>query len=189
VGVVLGEAADSQQAVKHAAALVAVDGAEFGEAYGKIAVAAQLGFIDEDVARAVHGLQLVIGLFDLDGTKHVFAIEIGVAGGFPQVESHDVRRVDQVVAALEELVAQPRFDQVSDEAALGVPENQARAGFFLNAEKIELRAELAMIAAFGFLEAVQVFVELFLREERRGVDALELRVAFLAFPVSPGDIH
>jgi len=31
-----------------------------------------------------------------------------------------------------------------------MPENQAGAGFFLNAEKIEFGAEFAMIAALGF---------------------------------------
>ena len=40
VGVVLGKAADSHQAVKHAAALVAVDGTQLGEAYGQFPVAA-----------------------------------------------------------------------------------------------------------------------------------------------------
>ena len=42
VGIVLGEAADAQQAVEHAAALVAIDGAELRETDGKVAVAAEL---------------------------------------------------------------------------------------------------------------------------------------------------
>ena len=70
-----------------------------------------------------------------------------------------------------------------------MPENQARAGFVLNAEKIEFRAELAMIAALGFFELVQIFVELFLLDEARAVNPLHLRIAFLAFPVSAGDVH
>src|SRR5271163_483711 len=42
VGVVLGEAADAEQAVENAAAFIAIDGAEFGEANGKLAITVQL---------------------------------------------------------------------------------------------------------------------------------------------------
>jgi len=42
-----------------------------------------------------------------------------------------------------------------------MPENQSRAGFFLNAEEIEFRAEFTVVAALGFLDAVQVRVQLF----------------------------
>src|SRR6266851_3985405 len=189
VRVVLRESADAQQAVKHAAAFVAIDSAEFGEAHGKITVAAQLRFIDEDVARAVHGLELVVGLFDLDGAEHVFFEKSGVAAGFPEVEAHDVRGKDEVVAALEQFVAQPVLNDLSNEAALGMPEDEAGAGFFLNAEEVEFDTELAVVAALGFFKTVQMFVQLFLREESHGVNTLELGIAFLAFPVGAGDAH
>ena len=146
-------------------------------------------FENQDVARAVHGLELVIGLFHFDRAEHVLAIEIRVAAGLPQVEPHDVRRVDEIVAAAGQLGAQPVFHDPADDAALGMPENQARAGFVLNAEKIELRAELAMVAALGFFELVQVFVEFLLLDEARAVDPLHLRIFFLALPVGAGDVH
>src|SRR6266571_1261423 len=189
VRVVLRESADAEQAVKHAAAFVAIDGAELGEAHGKITIAAQLRFIDEDVAGAVHGLELVVGLFDLDGAEHVFFEKSGVAAGFPEVEAHDVRGEDEVVAALEQFVAEPVLNDLSNEAAFGMPEDEAGAGFFLNAEEVELDAELPMIAALGFFKTVQMFVQLFLREESHGVNALELGIAFLALPVGARDVH
>ena len=65
VGVVLGEAAHAHEAVKDTAALVAVDGAQLGEAQGQLAVAAQGGAVDGDVEGAVHGLQVVFLLVDL----------------------------------------------------------------------------------------------------------------------------
>src|SRR6266849_3477277 len=99
VRVVLGEAANAEQSVKDTAALVAIDGAEFGEAHGKIAVAVQLRFVDEDVARAVHGLELVVGFLDFDWPEHAVLVEIGMTAGLPEVEAHDVRSVDEVVAA------------------------------------------------------------------------------------------
>ena len=100
-----------------------------------------------------------------------------------------MRREDEIVAASQELIAQPVFHQFANQAALGMPENQAGAGFVLNAEEIELDAQLAMIAALGFFEAMEIFVEFGLREKARAVDALHLRVAFLAFPVGAGNVH
>src|SRR6516165_2423217 len=83
VGVVLRETADAEEAVENATPLVAVDGAEFSEADGQIAIAAELGPVNEDVAGAIHRLQLVIGLFDFHNAVHLFPVDIGVAGGLP----------------------------------------------------------------------------------------------------------
>ena len=84
--VVLREAAHAQQAVEHAGALVAIDGAEFGEAHGQFAIAAQARLENQHVAGAVHGLELVFGFFDFDRAEHVFAIEIRVTAGLPEIE-------------------------------------------------------------------------------------------------------
>src|SRR5579862_3329688 len=111
-----------------------------------------------------------------------------MAGCFPEVKEHDVRGEDEIVAAVLELFAEPVFDDGADQAALGMPEDQAGAGGFLNAEKIELGAKLAMIAALGLFDAVEIFVELFLGVEGERVNALELRVPFLAFPVGASDV-
>jgi len=46
-----------------------------------------------------------------------------------------------------------------------------------------------VIAPLGFFHAVQIFVQLFLRVESQGINALELRVSFLALPVSAGNIR
>ena len=189
VRVVLRETPHAEQTMQHAAAFVAIDGAEFSKPDRQIAIAAHARFVNQNVAGAIHGLELIFGFFDFDRAEHVLFVEIGVTGSLPQIEQHDVRGVHKIVAALEQFIAQPGFDNVADEAALGVPENQAGAGFFLDAEKIEFRAKLAVIAALGFLEAVEMRVEFFLREKCRGVDALQLRIAFLAFPIRAGDAH
>src|SRR5712691_5066997 len=59
VRVVLSEAADAEQAVEHAAALVAIDGAEFGKANRQVAITMQLRLVNQNVTWAVHGLELV----------------------------------------------------------------------------------------------------------------------------------
>ena len=46
-----------------------------------------------------------------------------------------------------------------------------------------------MVAALGFLDAVQIFVQVRLLDEARAVDALHLRIAFFALPVGAGDAH
>ncbi len=187
VRVVLRESAHAQQAVHHAGALVAVDGAEFAQAHRQIAIAAHLVAIDQNVAGTVHGLELVFGVVQLHGLEHVVAVKIGVAGDLPQIAPHHVRRVDQRIAALQILVAHPVFDDLADAAALGMKEDQAGAGEFLDAEQIELLAELAVVALLGFFQLREVCVQIFLAEERGAVDALQLRVVLVAFPVRAGD--
>ena len=189
VGVVLRKAADAQQAVQHSAALVAVNSPEFREAHGQIAIAMQLGLVNENVARAVHGLELVIGLLHFDRAEHAVPIKAGVPAGLPEIEPHDVRCVNEIVAAFEKLVAQPVFDDFANQPALGMPENQSRTGFFLDAEEIQLDAQLAMIAALGLFDAMEMFVQFFLREKRDRVYALKLRIAFLTLPVSARHVH
>ena len=76
--------------------------------------------------------------------------------------AHHVRRVDQRIAALQILIAHPIFDQLADDPALGVEENQPRTGQLLDAEQIELLAQLAMVALLGFFELGEVLVELLL---------------------------
>jgi hypothetical protein len=189
VRVVLGETAHTQQTVQHARTLVAIHGAQLGQPYGKLPVAAQLRLVNQDVSRAIHGLELVIGFFNFDGAEHIFAIKIRVAAGLPQFQQHDMWGENEIVAAASEFVAQPVFHFAADDAALGMPENQARAGFFLNAEKIEFLAQLAVIAALGFFELVEIFVEVFLLHETSAVNPLHLRIAFLALPVRAGHVH
>jgi hypothetical protein len=98
-----------------------------------------------------------------------------------------VRRVDELIAAAEALVAHPVFHDLADDGAFGMPEDEAGAGELLNAEEVELLAEDAMVAARGFFKAGEVGVEILFRKERRAVDALELRILFVAEPVGAGE--
>ncbi len=185
--VVLRESAHAHQAVHHARSLVAIHRAQFAQPHGKIAIAVQLVFVNQNVARAVHGLELILGVVQLHGLEHVVAIKIGVPGNLPQIAPHHVRRVDQRVAARQVLIAHPIFDDLADAPALGMPENQAGAGEFLDAEQVQLLAELAMIALLGFFQALQVGVLIFLAEERRAIDALQARIVLVALPIGAGD--
>src|SRR5437762_12811170 len=56
-------------------------------------------------------------------------------------------------------------------------------------KQIELAAELAVVAPLGFLELLQIRVELFLFGERGAVDAREHRIVAIAAPVCACDLH
>src|ERR1035437_10225759 len=183
VGVVLREAADAEESVEHAGALVAVDGAELAKPHREVAVAALAVGIDQDVERAVHRPELVIGVVQLNGREHVLRVEIGVAGSLPQVEARHVGGVDQRVAALQVLIAHPVFELFADDAALGMEEDESGTGEFLDAEEVELLAELAVVALLGLFHLFEVGVEFLGGEEGGAVNALELLVVLVALPV------
>src|ERR1017187_4142087 len=187
VRVVLREAADAEESVEHAGAFVAVDGAELAEAHRQVAIAALAVGIDQDVERAVHRPELVVGVVQLDGREHVRRVEIGVAGSLPQVEARDVGGVDQGVAALQVLIAHPVFELFVDDAARGMEEDESGTGEFLDAEEVELLAELAVVALLGLFHLFEVGVEILGGEEGGAVNALELLVVLVALPVGAGD--
>jgi len=57
-----------------------------------------------------------------------------------------------------------------------MPEDEARAGELLNRKQVELLAEDAMVALFGFFDACQIGVEILLGEKRRAINPLELGI-------------
>ena len=65
VRVVLRESAHAQQPVHRPAALVAIHRAQLAQPHRQLAIAAQLVAIDQDVARAVHGLEPIFGVVQL----------------------------------------------------------------------------------------------------------------------------
>ncbi len=134
--VVLREPAHAQQPVHGPAALVAVHGSEFAQPHRQFAIAAELIAVNQDVARAVHRLQAILGVIEFHAHEHILGVMAQVAGRLPQIRAHHVRRIDQVVTAREILVAHPVLDQLTDDSALGVEENQPRPGQLLNAEQI-----------------------------------------------------
>ena len=97
-----------------------------------------------------------------------------------------MRSKHQRIAALEALLAHPVFHDLADDAALGVPEDQPRAGQLLNAEQVKLLAQQAMIAARRLFKPRKVRVEIFFREKCRAVNALQLRILLVAEPVRAG---
>ena len=70
-----------------------------------------------------------------------------------------------------------------------MPYRQSRPQLVGEREQVELDAELAMVAALGLLQAVEMLLQCLLRLPRRAVDALEHRLVLVAPPVGAGDLH
>ena len=89
----------AREAVHHARLLVAVDGAELEHAQRELAVRAHPALVDQDVERAVHRLEVVLGAaVELHRREHAVGEPVEVARRLEQVRLRDVRRVHELVA-------------------------------------------------------------------------------------------
>ena len=84
------------------------------------------------------------------------------------------------------LVAPEILDLVPDAGAAGMPDHEARAQLFVEAAEVHVLQKDAVVSSLGFLEVVQVFVELFLGREGHAVDTLQHRTMLVAAPVGAG---
>ena len=187
MGIVLREVADAEQAVELAGLLMAMDKTKLAEAQRQVAIAVLAGVVDEHAARAVHRLDGVIFTVDLREV-HVLFVVIPVTGRLPELTVQDHRRLNLLVAVAAVYLAPVVDELIADDHAVRMEEREARA-FLMQAEEVELLAELAVIALLGLLEHMEVCVEISLLLEGRAVDALQHLVVLVAAPVSTGDAH
>ncbi len=169
--------------------LVAIDRPEFPIADGEVAIAAQMGFVDHDVVRAVHRLELILAALQLHGGEHVFAIVVDVAAGLPEIQARHVRRIDEFVPVLDVLLAPEILDEQPDGGAFRMPQHEPGADLILNGNQVQFFADFPVVAAFDFFQAGEVRIELGLGGERGSIDPLEHRVTFVAAPVGSGRIE
>ena len=149
----------------------------------QIAVRPQRIFINQNVPRAIHRLQPILGVIQFHRVEHVLRVIALVAGGLPQLLAHHVRRVNQRIPALHVLLAHPVFHLFANDPALRMPEDQPRPSQFLNRKQIQLLAEHAVIALLRLFNRVQVGVEVLLRKKRSPINPLELRILLVPQPV------
>ncbi len=185
VRVVLGEVAHAEEAVQHAAHLVAVHAAELGHAQRQVAVAAPAALVDEQPTGAVHGLHRVRLLVDL-GEVHVLLVVVPVAAALPQLAAQDHRGADLLVAGSHVLGAPEVDHRVPQAHAPGVEEGEA-GPLFVEAEQVEVPADAAVVALPGELERLEVRRQLLLAREGGAVDTGEHLVLLVAAPVRSGD--
>src|ERR1051326_3624660 len=187
VRVVLRERAHAHEASGHAAALVAVQPREVGQADRQGAVRAALHRVDLRVAGAVHRLERVLLLLDL-GEEHVLFVVVVVAADLEQLRVPHQRRDDFAVAVAAVVLAHEVDQLVVDHGALRQEIRHGR-GEVREVDQAELAPELAVVARAGLLLLFDVRVELLLVGPGGAVDALEHLVALVAAPVRAGDVR
>ena len=107
----------------------------------------------------------------------------------PEHAVHYVGRADLVGSRPGILPRAHVVDERAEEGpSLRVPERRARR-LFLEVEELHLAPEAPMVALLGFLEPVQISLELLLVRPGGAVDALEHLVPRIAPPVGAGDLE
>ena len=137
--------------------------------------------------RAVHRPQHHLLVFKIHGREHIVVIMFPVAGTLVELHFGEIRRVHVLISGGPLALQNVIFEQPANGRALGQPERQPRADEFVYREQFELLAQLAVVAALGFFQPVEILVEILLRKEGGAVDALQLLVLLVAFPVGAGD--
>ncbi len=187
VGVVLGEGAQAHDAVQGARRLIAVAGAELGHAQGQVAIGLLADIEDLDVARAIHRLDRQNLFLRRFADEHGVAELLPVARAFPQAAIEDLGRLDLHIAVVVQPAADIVFQGAEQGPALGVPEHHALA-LFLQVEEVHAAPDLAVVAALGFLDALQIGFELGLGGPGGAIDALQLGVVLVAAPIGAGQL-
>ena len=173
----------------------------------------RLGSVDADVVRAVHRLQqealhravgqavrqFAATAAFLGEHLHRLALdewrELGVliirevTRSAVEVEVADVRREDLLVASLEETLGDEVLELLTDDGAIRRPEDEALPHLFVDMEKLQFLAQLAVIALLGFLGADDGLLEFVLGRVGGTVDALELLVLLVATVIGASDVQ
>ncbi len=69
--------------------------------------------------------------------KHVFAVEVEVAGTLPEGGRGHMGRVDELVAGLHVLLLPMRLDEMPHHCALGMPEHKPGSRTLVQAEEVQ----------------------------------------------------
>ena len=154
---------------------------QLAAAQRQIAIRPHAALVDQHAAGAVHGLDGEIGVVDHRGV-HVFAVMIPVAAAFPQAAVEHDGGLDLLIPGLAMDLAPVVLQDVAQNHALGIEEREARA-LVADVKQVQLAAQLAVVALFGLLDAVQVLLELLLGGESGCVDSAEHLVMLIAAPV------
>ena len=182
MGVVLGKRAHAHEPVQSTGRLVAMHLAKLGEADRQFAVAPETMLENLHMTGAIHRLDGIHPLIRRLGEEHVLTELLEVPRLTPEARIHELRRVHFLVTGRVLPPAHVADERLKDQPALGMPEHCA-GRLLLQVEKIKFATDSAVIALLGFLEPMQIFIELLLVHPRRAVNSLQHRVARVAAPI------
>jgi len=158
--------------------------AEFGDFQRKVAIALGALPVDQHVARAIHRLQGIVAVIFCLGQKHVLAIILPMARGFPKGAIHDVGRVDLDVACLFLAIPHVADQGLEQPPAFCMPKDGAGCDFF-KVKQVHFTAQLAVIAFLGFLHHGHMRVKRRFVSKGDAIDAAEHLVVAVTPPIGP----
>ena len=106
-----------------------------------------------------------------------------MAALFVEDLARDVGRADALITSGKFGFFRELLQFVDDRSAARQPHRQTGADVIVQDKDLQLAAKFAVVALFRFLEHREIFIEFLFRFEGRAVNALELRILFVAFVV------
>ena len=116
-----------------------------------------------------------------------FAVVREVTTSLVHFDATDVRRIDRSVTSLEQFLLDELFERRADGRALREPQAESRPDFVGNRKQSQLLSEHSVVAFPGFIDLLNVIVEIFLAEPRGAIQPLKLFVICVTFPVRTSD--
>jgi hypothetical protein len=144
--------------------------------------------VHEGALGTVHRLEAENVIFAVFDDEHVLLIVLPVTRLLPQFFFDKNRGENFVVIGTVEHVADKFLQFLVHDHSAGQPEHGA-GRHVMEGKEIEFSSELAVISLFRFLEALEVFFEFLFLREGNAVDALELLILRIAFPVRAGNVQ
>jgi hypothetical protein len=147
--IILSELSYSSQATESTRSLVSVQGTEVGETHGKFTVTTLTVVENEEVGRAVHGLEGPLALLDIK-LKHIVLVVLPVTGSLPDINIVHVGGLNLLVATLAVFGAKQRLDLVVDLHSIWEHESTTRGRIikeeeFLRATDFEMVSEICLL--------------------------------------------
>ena len=105
----------------------------------------------------------------------------------PKSFVEQLRRLHFFIGVLVEPTTDILFQRLPNRIALGVPK-YAALRFLLKMEQIHLAAQLAVVALFGFLDHMQIGLQVFFIAPARAVNALQHFIIAVAAPIGTGQL-
>ena len=184
VRVILREGTHASQTLRDTRQLVTMQPAEIRISDRQIAVRVQRLAIHDGVRRAVHRLDAILLLIDLEHVHAVYVVVV-MPRSLEQVGLEHLRRDDLVVTVAAVELPDILNERVVYECAFGQEERIGRRD---RIEEVEphARTEAAMVSPLCLFTPLEVITHSLARLPSRAVDALQHGVRFTASPVRPG---
>src|SRR5262249_48429215 len=150
--IIHGKATYSHQAMQHAGTFKTIDGSKLCQPQGQIAIATKRRTVNRDVDRTVHGLELILVVFQFHRCKHVFAEITQVPARSPVTEARHMRSISNLVPALIKFVVKEFFEGSPHTSTLRKPDDQTCSHFIPYGKQSQPFTQFSMVAFAGFFK-------------------------------------